>query len=557
MMKKCFLAGAIIAAAIACQNPLTNIAKPTDASTRSITVSWHVAGSQARTLYPASYPTPSTYDVLLHPGSGNDVSQTGLTGTSWTFNNLSAVVYAITVKGKDSGGNVIVTGSGSADLTNVAVQTPTITLNYISTGSGAGQIHLSFDVSSAVSAGVTVSATAFTLVDPTGAVVVGASLSGSSPTFTYTNTSAVVGTYKMFAKFTGSGKVAMKADTIIVVQGVDTAVTVTLTSTDFTASYVAVSGLSLNTHTMSLTPGGANGSLVATLNPLGPPPSNTLVTWSSSDTNVAKVDQSGVVTPLATGTAWITATSVDNSSAQDSCAVTVGAVGFTYSEPGGGMLNFNVDASGNITIASSSSVTQIVIPDSINGHPVTAIAQNAFGSGLGYHPEFTSVVIGKNVTSIGNSAFEGCSNLTTIDFPSTLTSLGVSVCCNCTSLTSVNIPTGVTQIPNGAFWGCTALASISIPEGVTYIGSRSIANTAISTVDIPSTVTTFSDYTFEYCLSLTTVNLHPISPPTLGASIFNGCTANLKIYVPAANVDTYQNASGWATYKNQIYAGTW
>src|SRR5208282_4988508 len=96
-VKKCFLVGAILATAIACQNPLTNIAKPPDASTRSITVSWHVAGSQARTLYPTSYPTPSTYDVRLHPTSGSDVSQTGLTGTSWTFNNLSAVVYAITV----------------------------------------------------------------------------------------------------------------------------------------------------------------------------------------------------------------------------------------------------------------------------------------------------------------------------------------------------------------------------------------------------------------------------------------------------------------------------
>ena len=343
MVKNCFLVGVVLVAVIACPNPLTNITKSTGASTRSITVSWHVAGSPARTILPTSFPTPSTYDVLLHPTSGSDVSKTGLTASNWTFDNLSAAVYAITVTGKDSGGNVIVTGSGSADLTSVAVQNPSITLNFISAGSGTGQIHLTFDASSA---GVTVSATAFTLAGPTGAIVVNAaSLSGSSPTFTYSNTSATVGSYTMFAKFTGSGKVAMKNDTIIVLQGVDTAKTVTLAPADFTDSYAAVSGLSLSTHAMSLTLGPTTGDLVATLSPSNA--SNTLVTWSSSAPSVATVDQSGVVTPVEIGTAsqvTITATSVDNPSAHDSCSVTVSGT-ITYDPNGATTGNTFVDTS--------------------------------------------------------------------------------------------------------------------------------------------------------------------------------------------------------------------
>lgn len=408
MVKKCLLAAAILATMIACPNPLTNIAKPTGASTRMITVSWHVAGSQARTLYPQTYPTPSTYDVTLQPGN---LSKTGLTTNSWTFDNLQAVVYTITVTGKDSGGNAIVTGSGSADLTSVAVQNPSIVLSYISTGSGTGKIDLTFD---AGTSGVTVSSTEFTLVDPAGALVVDrVSLSGSSPTFSYTNTSAVVGTYKMFAKFTGSGMTALKADTIIVVQGVDTAVTVPLTAIDFTASYVAVTGLSLAD--MTLTLGGPAQSLVPTFTP--PNPSNTWVRgWSSGNWNVATVDQNGLVSAVAVGQAVITAVSVDNPAVQANCTVTVkGTVAY---DANGGSGSVPVD--GN-TYTLNQTVT---VQDNSGSPPLTNSGWTfagwntaADGSGTNYYPVPTTFFMpSKNVTlyAVWNKQVNGT---TTINQP--------------------------------------------------------------------------------------------------------------------------------------------
>jgi uncharacterized repeat protein (TIGR02543 family) len=344
MARWCVSTALLLTALVACQNPFPTTAPQKDASTHSLTVSWRLEATSSHTLLP-SYPTPSTYDVLLHPTSGSDLSQSGLSGSSWTFTNLSPVLYTITVSGKDGGGNLIVSGNGSADLSSVGTQNASISLHYISSGTGTGTIHLSFDASGA--SGISISSTSFTLVDPSGTIIQNAAtLSGSSPIFSYANSAAVVGSYKMFASFTDAtnGKQAMKVETILVVQNVDTSLSIPLATGDFTAIYAAVSDLSLSSHTLTLTLGGATGSLSATLSPSNA--SNILVSWSTSAPSVAGVDQSGTVTAVGVGTAssvTITATSVDNPLAQDSCTVTVkGTV--TYNSNGGTAGSVPVDS---------------------------------------------------------------------------------------------------------------------------------------------------------------------------------------------------------------------
>lgn len=59
------------------------------------------------------------------------------------------------------------------------------------------------------------------------------------------------------------------------------------------------------------------------------------------------------------------------------------------------------------------------------------------------------------VTSIGRSAFEYCSGLTSVTIPGSVTSIGVWAFSNCTGLTSVTIPGSVTSIGVGAFFGCS------------------------------------------------------------------------------------------------------
>ena len=71
------------------------------------------------------------------------------------------------------------------------------------------------------------------------------------------------------------------------------------------------------------------------------------------------------------------------------------------------------------------------------------------------------------VTSIGDGAFSGCSELTSITLPEGLTSIGGSAFRNCRGLTYITLPDGLTSIGDGAFYYCNSLTSITLPDGLT------------------------------------------------------------------------------------------
>ena len=82
-----------------------------------------------------------------------------------------------------------------------------------------------------------------------------------------------------------------------------------------------------------------------------------------------------------------------------------------------------------------------------------------------------SVTNSLSITSIGNSVFYGCTNLTSVFIPNSFISIGDSVFYGCTSLTNVTMANSITGIGNSAFWGCTGLIYLVFPTTVTNIGS--------------------------------------------------------------------------------------
>ena len=133
---------------------------------------------------------------------------------------------------------------------------------------------------------------------------------------------------------------------------------------------------------------------------------------------------------------------------------------------------------------------------------VTSIGYSAFE----YCSSLTSVTIPDSVTSIGNYAFYSCSSLTSVTIPNSVTSIGSWAFCNCSSLTSVTIPDSVTSIGDYAFSGCSSLESVTIPDSVTSIGDSAFFSCSLTSVTIPDSVTTLGYNPFEYCLKLAEFN---------------------------------------------------
>ena len=145
---------------------------------------------------------------------------------------------------------------------------------------------------------------------------------------------------------------------------------------------------------------------------------------------------------------------------------------------------------------------------------------------------------------LGNYAFEGCSELTSLTIPSSVTSIGWGAFEGCSGLTSLTIPSSVTEIGYHAFYGCSGLTSLTIPSGVTSIGNYAFYGcSGLTSLIIPSGVTSIGKWAFRGCSGLTSIYVYPENLPELGIDIFNGCDAkNCTIYVPKGTYDAYKSS---------------
>jgi BspA type Leucine rich repeat region (6 copies) len=205
----------------------------------------------------------------------------------------------------------------------------------------------------------------------------------------------------------------------------------------------------------------------------------------------------------------------------------------------------------------------VVAPSAINSLPVTGIGSTAFRN----CSNLTSVTIASTVTNIESGAFLGCTRLAAISvdpmnqfyssangvlfdrnqstliqypvadlssdylIPSTVTSISTSAFQYCTNLTSVTIPNSVTNIGAYAFASCSALGNATLGINVRAVGNYAFQYCALSSVIIPDHVLSIGAYSFSSCGNLTSASIGN-SVETIGDDAFSFCKALTRIAIP-------------------------
>ena len=188
---------------------------------------------------------------------------------------------------------------------------------------------------------------------------------------------------------------------------------------------------------------------------------------------------------------------------------------------------------GEVIVAKNESAKgDIEIPSEItyNGktYPVTSIGNSAFA----YCNEITSITIPNSVRSIRNYAFYDCPALVSVTIPNSVTTIESAAFYDCSGLTSVTIPNSVTTIAHWMFYNCSGLTSVTIPNSVTTIEEEAFSNcSGLASITIPNTVTTIGQGAFSYCSGLTSITI-PNSAPSIGYSAFYGCTGLTSVTIP-------------------------
>ncbi len=177
---------------------------------------------------------------------------------------------------------------------------------------------------------------------------------------------------------------------------------------------------------------------------------------------------------------------------------------------GGAYVGWTLNSSGELSIGGNGAMKDY---DYENAPWFDAIEEEGIELGSRF---IRKITISDGVTHIGNSAF-WWTGATSITIPGTVTSIGNYAFDGCTELTSVTIPGSVKTIGKYAFDSCYSLKNVTIGEGVTSIGEAAFMGTAITSVTIPGTVKTIADgqmegdvfYTgaFAYCRDLKSVTI--------------------------------------------------
>lgn len=196
---------------------------------------------------------------------------------------------------------------------------------------------------------------------------------------------------------------------------------------------------------------------------------------------------------------------------------------------------------------SSCTLETVVIPATIEvdgvTYKVTGIASNAFGQVNGdVNGYIKHLVIGANVSSVGEHAFRRVTTLQTVKIQNTEAAspitFGNAQFLECTGLLSVETKNAkVAQYGDYCFWGCKNLETVDFPPMLTRLGLNCFRDCEkLTTGDLTNTqITEVAAWVFGSCKSLTSIKF-PSTLTSIGNNVFLYCP--VEIYVFPHNVNS-------------------
>lgn len=178
---------------------------------------------------------------------------------------------------------------------------------------------------------------------------------------------------------------------------------------------------------------------------------------------------------------------------------------------------------------------EVIIPDSVTyegtTYPVSVIGNSAFYG----RTNLTSVHIPNTVTVIYSCAFQKCTGLTSIDIPNSVTTIYYDAFRECTGLTSANIGNSVTYIGETVFLDCTGLTSVHLGNSVTTIGNSAFSGcSSLCDINLPNSVTSIGELAFKGCAALPSLAI-PNSVTSIGGYFLYGCSGLTSLTVEEGN----------------------
>ena len=168
---------------------------------------------------------------------------------------------------------------------------------------------------------------------------------------------------------------------------------------------------------------------------------------------------------------------------------------------------------------------------------------------------------------IGRSAFDDCSGLTSLTLPAGITEIGRYAFYDCSGLTSLTLPAGITKISYDAFQGCRGLKEVRfcindnldryLTKGHPYINVRCgikyyINDKEITSIEIPSNVTTLGYFVFQNCSGLTSFTL-PAGITSIDYGAFYDCSELTSLTLPAGITEIGEKAFEGCSGLTSIY----